>query len=318
VIFDCCYAGLLANDEPRASPKKIFEFLGATLHNKTAIGPGEWSFTKALVWALEQLIHDEPDGFTTSQLKAKLRKAPSFRDRDQEPVWSPRGKNPSLFRLKISPLDGCSELSPSPLDHRLSDAVPAPESPEDNNQVYLQLQLTFDKAPSRRSISVLAESLKGIVKHDDVPLKQVRWKGLSAEDVKMDFKSAALVKLIEVVARNRKHGSRSISSATDGLELAVGSVLPQMPGTVLSQTTTTTVVDSAAQQQIQLPSSQAGQPNLAGIETVVVSRTLPASPSGHRNYALAFLGGCVGVICVYAARTCFSSALIKYRLWSWA
>ncbi|KIW68870.1 hypothetical protein PV04_04785 [Phialophora macrospora] len=310
VIFDCCYAGLLANDDPRAAPpRRIFEYLGATLHNKTAIGPGDWSFTKALVWALEQLAHDEPDGFTTSQLKAKIRKAPNFRDRDQEPVWSPRGKNPSLFRLKISPLEENSELSLSPRDHRLSDAAPANEPPEDNNQVYLQLQLAFDRVPSKGHISILAESLKDTVRYHDLPLKQDRWKGLSAEDVRMDFRRAALVKLIEVVSHNRRHGSVSISPAIIGDEIALRTALPQRPVALVSQTTTATaVLDNAGHQEVFM-SKQSGQPSVDKVEQVVVAARMSGYSSGRWSYSLAFLGGFVGVFCIFAACVRHSSAV---------
>jgi hypothetical protein len=218
VIFDCCYAGLLANDNPRAAPpKRIFEYLGATLHNKTALGPSDFSFTKALVHALRELA-TIPEGFTTSQLLATIREAPNFRDVDQEPVWSPRGKNPSLFRLKISPLlqgDG------DQITHQISNDT---TTIDEGAQVYLQLQLAFDKTPSKQTIRALSESFKNMVRNDAVPLKQVRWKGLSREYVKMDFKGAAIIKLIEVVSHSRRNGSLSLSPATDANGIATLSV----------------------------------------------------------------------------------------------
>ena len=306
VIFDCCHAGLLANDDPRGPPPtRIFEFLGATLHNKKALGPGESSFTSALVWALEQLVH-EPDGFTTSQLRAKVRKAPNFERSRQEPVWSPRGRNPSLFRLKICPLDQYPVLNSSPLDHRLSDTVLVPEAPEENNQIYLQLQLTFDNKPSKQHISALAEGLKNIVKYQDVPLKQVRWKGLSTEDAKMDFRGAVLVKLHEVISHNRRHSSMSLSPTIERHELVVGKAFPQMPNTFLSQTTTTTEVDNPIHGEVGHSSSQAGHPITAKIEPIIMARALPIQLSGHWSYTLAFLGACAGVVCIHVARTRFA------------
>lgn len=289
MIFDCCYAGLLATDDHRAPPpKKIFEFLGATLHNRTAVGPGPHSFTTALVWALRELVN-EADGFTTSQLVAMIKKAPDFdfEGRGQEPTWSPRGKNPSLFRLKISPLDRPGESGALQL-------YQAPDTPdrEDTNQIYLQLQLAYDRVPNRRHIKVLAASLKNTVHDSLVPMRQARWRGLTDENVKMGFKDAAWMKVNEVKRRRRKHSSTSKSPeayTNTGLE---SSTSAQAMGNI--QITTTTHVDS--QTLYHLPKFN----SLDAIETDQIQRPFSA-PSRHRAHAIIFLAGCCATFGALAA-----------------
>ena len=207
MIFDCSYAGLLANDSNGTSPpKKIFEFLGATLHNKVARGPGPWSFTTALIWALKQLAQ-EPDGFTISQLTAGIKKAPNFREIEQEPTWSPRGSNPSPFRLTIAPLRNApSEVQPFSHVNQSWDATPA----DDQKKAYLQLELAFSKAPTRFQIMALAKGLKDIVHLHEVPIEQARWKGLTDANLKMDFREAAATMVLkEIQQRRQKPGSIS-------------------------------------------------------------------------------------------------------------
>jgi hypothetical protein len=298
VIFDCCYAGLLANDDPRAPPpKRIFEYLGATLHNKIARGPSEFSFTMALVYALRELA-TEPEGFTTSQLLARIKKAPNFKDIDQEPVWSPRGKNPSLFRLKISPLEQADD---DQITHQTSHDM---ASVDDGFQVYLQLQLAFDKTPTKQTIRSLSESFKNIVHNDDVPLRQVRWKGLSKEDIKMDFKGAAIIKLIEVVSRHRRLGSLSLSPAADANEV------PKLSVPVVERVQITTMASAEADQYGQVsirPNAAADSVNL------LITQVLALGLTRQATYALAVCGGLGVAFGAFAAKTRLFSKMLLHE-----
>jgi hypothetical protein len=81
VVFDCCYAGKLCH---RDRSSAIFQFLGACSAEQRTAGPGENSFTAALIWALKELKDGPP--FTTDQLRQKIVKCPEF----------PRDKIPAL------------------------------------------------------------------------------------------------------------------------------------------------------------------------------------------------------------------------------
>jgi hypothetical protein len=83
-IFDCCDAGSLCSVR---KPVR-YEYLGACGENAVARGPGEKSFTRALIWALDELI-SEP--FDTLDLLRKVMTAPSFQH-GQIPRLAPRGK----------------------------------------------------------------------------------------------------------------------------------------------------------------------------------------------------------------------------------
>ncbi|KAJ9603891.1 hypothetical protein H2200_011413 [Cladophialophora chaetospira] len=209
VIFDCCYAGLLANDELRAAPpRKIFEYVGATTGRRTARGPGKSSFTTAMIWALRELSAEE-NGFKITQLLTKIRKAPDFSKTCQEPVWSPRGRNSALYMLKLRPL---SSAEPEQQDSSFAEV----QALEDVQPVYLQLQLVFDKSLDEEHISSLTECLKAAKKSYGLPLKGVRWKGLTNENVRPRMRDVVL----EVQERlRRSHSSFTTSPDADKHQL---------------------------------------------------------------------------------------------------
>jgi len=71
-IFDCCQAGRLCQFR---SPTH-FEYLGACAAHERTPPPGPSSFTRALIWALAQLLDEE--GFPISALLRKIQDAPNF------------------------------------------------------------------------------------------------------------------------------------------------------------------------------------------------------------------------------------------------
>lgn len=179
LIFDCCYAGQLAKPS-RAAHTRIFDFLGATQKDSTALSPGPESFTTALTWALTELAGGK--GFTTSQLQHKIMEAPNFPSNSQLPCFSERGE-PSLRRLKIAPLPKAPK-------------APAVESGQDQKvltvEYFLNLQFLFSKCPTEANIEDLTNTLRTLVKDTDLPLQQVLWRGLFSEDnLKKDFSHVA-------------------------------------------------------------------------------------------------------------------------------
>ncbi|KIV79939.1 hypothetical protein PV11_07478 [Exophiala sideris] len=182
VIFDCCFAGALTYDARAPNSDRIFEYIGATVRDRTARGPGEKSFTNALIWALKRLSN-RADGFTAVELVSEIRLHPSFRKAKQEPVCSTRGKVESRYKLKIVPLTAQWSIP----ENQRSDT----QRREALETVFLDLQLSFDRCPRKKDISELTNSLKDLVERGSLPLTQVRWRGLSDVDIKPDIRDVA-------------------------------------------------------------------------------------------------------------------------------
>ena len=172
---------MLARDSRSVFSKHIFEFIGSTRHNATAVGPGDDSFTRALIWALTDLSKSK-DGFTTTKLMEKIECSEDLAA-GQSPVCSERGRKQSLYKLTLVPLPASTG---SPTHQR-------PDSPDQELETpvhaYLHLQLLFGKRPQSSHISDLTRHLCEL--GTDIPLKQVLWKGLSDQDPKMSFPDVA-------------------------------------------------------------------------------------------------------------------------------
>jgi hypothetical protein len=170
LIFDCCFAGKLAGTlDRRAFNTKIFEFLGATASNGLARLPGKESFSRALIWALNQLA-DEKDGFTTSRLYSKIIDAPDFPRDEQTPTLSER-RGHCLKRLVLAPLDPNDDLpsNVSPMEA---------QDREDSFQYSLTLQLLFPRLLSNDEMEAMCEGLKELIRTEELKAKQIIWRGL--------------------------------------------------------------------------------------------------------------------------------------------
>lgn len=210
LIFDCCYAGQLAKPM-RSAPTKIFDFLGSTQKNSTALSPGPESFTTALTWALTELARDHGvAGFTTSTLQHKISEAPNFPGDSQLPCLAERGI-PSLRRLKIAPLP---RVAPSKVASAREEQV----QEQTTEQYFLNLQFMFSECPNTTIIDELTKQLRALVKDVDLPLQQVLWRGLFSEDtLRKDFSDVARRVLFQLRRKTiaRKLKLRSISSLKD-------------------------------------------------------------------------------------------------------
>ena len=170
LIFDCCFAGKLSGTlDRRAFGTKNFEFLGATASNGLARLPGKESFSRALIWALNQLA-DEKDGFTTSRLYSKIIDAPDFPKHEQTPTLSER-RGHCLKRLVLAPLDPNDDL-PSKL------SPVEGQGQEDSFQYSLTLQLLFPKLLSNTEMEVMCNGLKELIRTEELKAKQIIWRGL--------------------------------------------------------------------------------------------------------------------------------------------
>jgi hypothetical protein len=134
VIFDCCDTGHLTK---LRSGAHVFEYLGACSTTPTH-GPGENSFTVALLWALRQMSSEQP--FTTYQLLAKIKEHKLFPQK-QVPVLFPRS---GYLEENIWISKRRTHLTPS---HERRHSSTAPEL-RDGRCDYVDLRITFGHALS--------------------------------------------------------------------------------------------------------------------------------------------------------------------------
>lgn len=214
LVFDCCHAGQLAGTRTREFSNRIFEFLGATQANDTTQAPGPESFTSALIWALKAFSKDV-DGFTTSQLLAKILEAPNFPlDDGQRPCLTERGHH-CLRRLRIAAVPGTeSEL----------DATPTKETEEPVEiKCFLNLSFMFTRCPTFDDISNLCHCLREVLQADsrNFPAQQVIWRGLFSKDTKRpEFSGVAEKVLYKLRQKSMSRSSNETSTSPKLAEVA--------------------------------------------------------------------------------------------------
>ncbi|KAF1986966.1 hypothetical protein K402DRAFT_420622 [Aulographum hederae CBS 113979] len=137
LILDCCESGALSNST--RSRKRRYELLAACQAGKFTPAPGKNSFTRALIWALEQLEAERR--FKTSKLFIKILEAPYFKDNDgQQPQLAPR------FRLSGEQQEN---IEIQVIGHDDSDALRLGDSREEfeshvGNYIDLRFHLTHE------------------------------------------------------------------------------------------------------------------------------------------------------------------------------
>jgi hypothetical protein len=193
LIFDCCHSSNLGRDSVLNSRfvdfslcdkysdllmTRSFEYLAASTSFYTP-SPGEESFTRALIWALEKLAVQSPSRaapqaspmFTTSKLAKMICDAPKFRQ-DQSPLLTTRDVD-TWQHIILAPLprDGVSTPSVQDEDED-EDDKPIPES--------LSLTFHFKTKPDEMELKKLADDLKKFMKLHDTSLHKVQWGGMGA------------------------------------------------------------------------------------------------------------------------------------------
>lgn len=167
VIFDCCYAGNLAQTRGHRS----FEFLGATDHKSTTNGPGPTSFTSALIWSLKALDRNRlvRPYFTTSDLYNKIGcDAPRF-PKQQRPFLTPRHTGIYTTRLVLArvPRDGESET----IEYGKEDEKSM------GPKLMVDLRLCFVKKLQDDDIIEVAGALKTLIDDGKLSAQRVQWRG---------------------------------------------------------------------------------------------------------------------------------------------
>lgn len=96
-IFDCCNAGRLCHTRGPA----LWEVLGACSEDQRTQPPGPDSFTKALIWALEDLRKEPKCRFSTAELQRRIKDAPKLPPSQQPPLAN--RTNDTLPHIIITP-----------------------------------------------------------------------------------------------------------------------------------------------------------------------------------------------------------------------
>lgn len=96
-IFDCCNAGRLCHTRGPA----LWEVLGACSEDQRTQPPGDDSFTKALIWALEDLRKEPQCRFSTAELQRRIKDAPKLPPSQQPPLANRTSDN--LPHIIITP-----------------------------------------------------------------------------------------------------------------------------------------------------------------------------------------------------------------------
>ena len=208
LIFDCCHAGGLAAKFRRSKfSTRNFEFLGATTAQGLTRIPGPFSFTSALIWALDKLT--SKGEFTASQLHATIMQAPDFPIASQTPILTEKGE-PSLTRLCLAPL--------LPEGRPFLDETASEQTPDDAQsfQFGLCLQFTYDSLPSLDDIEDMVKGLKEMQRVHDVKAKDINWKGIHRRNESINDISPLL---LEAVARFKRPLARKRLSQNSPVDI---------------------------------------------------------------------------------------------------
>jgi hypothetical protein len=197
LIFDCCFAGKLCGtlDKRSSFDTRIFEFLGATVSNGLARLPGKESFTRALIWALQELAGEE-DGFTTSRLYNKILSSDDFPSHEQTPVLSER-RGHCLKRLVLAPLRRAPDVQQAEQPSApvfgterpafaakeptlLADAADNSPGQQEKDPYHfsLMLQLCFPTLLNKDELEEMCSGLKQLTRTGELKAKQIIWRGM--------------------------------------------------------------------------------------------------------------------------------------------
>ncbi|KAI4119499.1 MAG: hypothetical protein LQ338_007264 [Usnochroma carphineum] len=167
-IFDCCYAGQLALTRGQ---DRLFEYLAATKPMDPTALPGDDSFTSALIWALEQLVEEKPQGrFTTKELLDKIKNdAPHF----------PKHQFPQLSdRDDINCPSGRIMLHPLQADRTVMEKSGQENATEPADGHVVTLDFEFGKKPSDDRLWSLGERFNELFERNTFAVNRVRWRGM--------------------------------------------------------------------------------------------------------------------------------------------
>ena len=127
--------------------------------------PGDNSFTRSLIWALEGLS-TESRGFTTSELRQRIVQAPNFPE-DQFPTLCQRNGSASLKHIVIAPLSPDSNVS--------SQAYR--DDPHGAIEEYLDLRLLMERKLNPTEVKSLSTFFSDLIRRNELPARRVAFVG---------------------------------------------------------------------------------------------------------------------------------------------
>ncbi|KAF2657863.1 hypothetical protein K491DRAFT_714156 [Lophiostoma macrostomum CBS 122681] len=161
VMFDCCQAGGFGGLKVR-SRKPNFEFIAACGSEGVAAGPGESSFTSALIRALGLLKEEERCPFTTVDLIKAIKECPKL-SKQQKPELQRRDHHAAGI-VWIAPV---GELTPTYMS-----TEPLSEHRHAHHE-YMDLRLSFYRRVRPEDARDIAQHLSRLVNEEDAFAKHI-------------------------------------------------------------------------------------------------------------------------------------------------
>ena len=169
VILDCCFAGILCHPKERGN-KRQYEILAACGENQMTPWPGEDSFTRALIYALQILCKEQ--SFSTNQLYQKIREAPNFKNNKSKPEhYASRIEEPSTYQenIVITPNRPCdASVGAAGVDT----SVVGLDLETDH---FLDLRLYFSQKLDDEILDSTAKSMSVAIARGGLKAKRVSW-----------------------------------------------------------------------------------------------------------------------------------------------
>lgn len=159
VIFDCCDAGYTSS---LRSGGHAFEYLAACQERKFTYGPGENSFTSAMIWALKELNTGEH--FTTATLREKIMKYPLFPSKQQPVLFTRKGYLPE--HIWIAPHTHEAKMA-SPTKRRRHSTEPEFRDDDCN---FVDFRLFFNRHLSASDAERVARMMTPLVTNSNLPI----------------------------------------------------------------------------------------------------------------------------------------------------
>ena len=163
---------VLSPGVPDSSHYRLFEFLAATKPNATTSVPGKESFTSALIYALGELVDQNPEGrFTTLQLLDKIMKHEHF-PKDQEPLLIERGDS--------SKKAGNIMLHPIQRDRTVPRIANQGFAIDPTKKHTVTLDFDFSSRPTMLQVETLGHAMNDMFKRNNLEKLPPRWVGMRA------------------------------------------------------------------------------------------------------------------------------------------
>lgn len=215
IIFDCCQSGALTQSSTRnVQSERIIEFIASCMPDDVARGPGDDSFTSALISALHSLSKQRLEGFTVGELMQHIEESEHFRDFNQIPKAGFRGTHQASQRLRLKPLVQPSAKPP-----------PTVQQPSEGGgevvtqcQHVLRLNLELSELPSDDHVVELAEDMAQLMRSSSAPIVNISWGLLGTR-----FEQIKLRKWHDVVTVAVRQNQHKFASGSPHLRVPVHS-----------------------------------------------------------------------------------------------